>query len=279
MAAAIPLKVGVEVGKDPLYFLLGMALVGKDFYVANSDAVMRFPYRQGETHIRQPGTKVLDLPAGPINHHWTKNLLPHRHGWGVGAPVVFSHVWPHSADVWDGQMFFLASNGFRCITHDRCGHGRSSQRWYGNDMDTYADDLATLIDSLKLNGITLVGHSTGGGEVARYIGRHGTGHVNKALLMGSVTPLIRKTDANPILTECRWRSSPLSAWASPPTARSSLRIFRRRSMAPTVRGRTSAKAFATRSGCRACRAGRRQESTRLHQGVFRVGFHRGPQAI
>jgi non-heme chloroperoxidase len=117
--------------------------------------------------------------------------------WGFGPPVVFSHGWPLNADAWESQMVFLASHGFRCIAHDRRGHGRSSQPWYGNEMDTYADDLAKLIDSLDLNGITLVGHSTGGGEVARYLGRHGTGHVTKAVLMGSVTPLMRKTDANP----------------------------------------------------------------------------------
>ena len=94
--------------------------------------------------------------------------------WGTGQPVVFSHGWPLNADAWESQMVFLASNGYRCIAHDRRGHGRSSQPWNGNDMDTYADDLSELIETLDLKGITLVGHSTGGGEVARYIGRHGT---------------------------------------------------------------------------------------------------------
>ena len=117
--------------------------------------------------------------------------------WGFGPPVVFSHGWPLSADAWESQMVFLASQGFRCIAHDRRGHGRSSQPWDGNEMDTYADDLAKLIKTLDLDGITLVGHSTGGGEVARYIGRHGTEHVAKAVLVGSVTPLMLKTDANP----------------------------------------------------------------------------------
>ncbi len=117
--------------------------------------------------------------------------------WGSGQPVVFSHGWPLNADAWESQMVFLASEGYCCIAHDRRGHGRSSQPWYGNEMDTYADDLAELIEALDLSGITLVGHSTGGGEVARYIGRHGTGRVAKAVLMGSVTPLMLNTDANP----------------------------------------------------------------------------------
>src|SRR5512140_1028965 len=117
--------------------------------------------------------------------------------WGTGAPVVFSHGWPLSADSWEAQMLFLATNGYRCIAHDRRGHGRSSQPWNGNDMDTYADDLSELIETLNLNGITLIGHSTGGGEVARYIGRHGTKRVAKVVLVGSVTPLMLKTDANP----------------------------------------------------------------------------------
>ncbi len=117
--------------------------------------------------------------------------------WGSGKPVVFSHGWPLNADAWESQMVCLASNGYRCIAHDRRGHGRSSQPWNGNDMDTYADDLSQLIESLDLNGITLIGHSTGGGEVARYIGQHGTKRVLKTVLVGSVTPLMLKTNANP----------------------------------------------------------------------------------
>ena len=117
--------------------------------------------------------------------------------WGTGHPVVFSHGWPLSADAWESQMVYLASNGYRCIAHDRRGHGRSSQPWDGNDMDTYADDLSALIETLNLNGATLVGHSAGGGEVARYIGRHGTNRVAKAVLVGAVTPLMLKTAANP----------------------------------------------------------------------------------
>jgi non-heme chloroperoxidase len=117
--------------------------------------------------------------------------------WGAGQPVVFSHGWPLSAEAWDQQMVFLASRGYRCIAHDRRGHGKSSQPWNGNDMDTYADDLATLIESLDLKDIVLVGHSTGGGEVTRYIGRHGTSRVAKAVLIGAIPPLMLRTEANP----------------------------------------------------------------------------------
>ena len=117
--------------------------------------------------------------------------------WGSGPPIVFSHGWPLTADAWDDQMVFLASRGYRCIAHDRRGHGRSSQPWNGNEMDTYADDLATLVEALDLRDAVHVGHSTGGGEVARYIGRHGTQRVAKAVLIGAVPPLMLKTAANP----------------------------------------------------------------------------------
>ncbi|WP_133650955.1 alpha/beta fold hydrolase [Paraburkholderia flava] len=117
--------------------------------------------------------------------------------WGTGQPVVFSHGWPLDADAWDAQMLFLVQKGFRVIAHDRRGHGRSGQSSEGNDMDTYADDLAAVIDALDLKGATLVGHSTGGGEVAHYIGRHGTARVAKAVLISAVPPLMLKTAANP----------------------------------------------------------------------------------
>jgi non-heme chloroperoxidase len=117
--------------------------------------------------------------------------------WGQGQPVVFSHGWPLTADAWEDQMIFLASHGYRCIAHDRRGHGRSSQPWDGNEMDTYADDLATLVEALDLKDAVHIGHSTGGGEVARYIGRHGTARVAKAVLISAVPPIMVKTEANP----------------------------------------------------------------------------------
>ena len=117
--------------------------------------------------------------------------------WGTGQPIVFSHGWPLSADAFEDQMFFLASHGYRCIAHDRRGHGRSSQPWDGNEMNTYADDLAELVEALDLKDAIHVGHSTGGGEVTRYIGRHGTKRVAKAVLIGAIPPLMLKTDANP----------------------------------------------------------------------------------
>jgi non-heme chloroperoxidase len=117
--------------------------------------------------------------------------------WGQGQPAVFSHGWPLSADAFEDQMFFLAQRGYRCIAHDRCGHGRSDHPWNGNDLDTYADDLAELTAALDLKDAIHVGHSTGGGEVARYIGRHGTGRVAKAVLIGAIPPVMVKSDKNP----------------------------------------------------------------------------------
>jgi non-heme chloroperoxidase len=117
--------------------------------------------------------------------------------WGTGRPVVFSHGWPLSADSWEAQMLFLASNSYRSIAHDRRGHGRSSQPWNGNEMDTYADDLSELIETLDLKGAVLIGFSAGGGEVARYIGRHGTKRLAKAVLISAVPPLMLKTASNP----------------------------------------------------------------------------------
>jgi non-heme chloroperoxidase len=134
--------------------------------------------------------------------------------WGAGKPVVFSHGWPLSSDSWEAQMLHLAQHGFRCIAHDRRGHGRSSQPWSGNDMDTYADDLATVIDALGLQGVTLVGFSTGGGEVARYIGRHGNRRVAKAALISAIPPLITTP------TVRHWKCSMACAPARSPIARS-----------------------------------------------------------
>jgi non-heme chloroperoxidase len=118
--------------------------------------------------------------------------------WGSGQPVVFSHGWPLSADDWDGQMLFFGKKGYRVLAHDRRGHGRSTQTWDGNDMNTYADDLAALFEHLDLHDVIMVGHSTGGGEVARYLGRHGSTHVAKAALISAVPPLMLKTPANPL---------------------------------------------------------------------------------
>src|ERR1700712_542290 len=117
--------------------------------------------------------------------------------WGTGQPIVFSHGWPLDGDAWDAQMLFLGQNGYRVIAHDRRGHGRSGQTWDGNDMDTYADDLAQLFEALDLKDVIMIGHSTGGGEVARYIGRHGTSRVAKAVMIGAVPPIMLKTAATP----------------------------------------------------------------------------------
>src|SRR5580692_10241018 len=154
--------------------------------------------------IRAHIGEVFANPHGNDQGETEMNTITTRDGteiyfkdWGTGQPVVFSHGWPLGADAWDAQMFFLARDGYRAIAHDRRGHGRSSQPWNGNEMDTYADDLAALIEKLDLKNITLVGHSTGGGEVARYIGRHGSKRVAKAVLIGAVPPIMLKTAANP----------------------------------------------------------------------------------
>ena len=137
------------------------------------------------------------MPYINVGKENSGEILIYYKDWGTGQPVVFSHGWPLSADAWEDQMVFLAAHGYRCIAHDRRGHGRSSQTWNGNEMDTYADDLAKLVGALDLKDAIHVGHSTGGGEVARYIGRHGTKRVAKAVLIGAVPPLMLKTPANP----------------------------------------------------------------------------------
>jgi non-heme chloroperoxidase len=152
----------------------------------------------------QPSPASTPAPHGDSQGENLMNVITTTDGtkiyfkdWGTGQPVVFSHGWPLTADAWDSQMLFLGEKGYRVIAHDRRGHGRSSQSWNGNEMDTYADDLAKLIETLDLKNATLVGHSTGGGEVARYIGRHGSKRVSKAVLIASVPPLMLKTKNNP----------------------------------------------------------------------------------
>lgn len=137
------------------------------------------------------------MPYVTVGKENGTNIDIYYKDWGGGQPVVFSHGWPLCADAFEDQMFFLAERGYRCIAHDRRGHGRSSQPWTGNDMDTYADDLAKLVEALSLKDAVHVGHSTGGGEVARYIARHGSKRVAKAVLIGAVPPLMLKTDKNP----------------------------------------------------------------------------------
>jgi non-heme chloroperoxidase len=141
----------------------------------------------------EPRTKVDPMPTITTKD---KTQIYYK-DWGTGQPVVFSHGWPLTSDAWEDQMLFLARHGYRCVAHDRRGHGRSSQPWDGNNMDNYADDLAMLIETLDLKKAILVGHSTGGGEVARYIGRHGTARLAKVVLIGAVPPLMVKTAANP----------------------------------------------------------------------------------
>jgi non-heme chloroperoxidase len=138
------------------------------------------------------------MPYVTVGKENSGDISIYYNDWGSGQPVVFSHGWPLCADAFEDQMFFLASRGYRCIAPDRRGHGRSSQPWSGNDMDTYADDLAKLVEKLDIKNAIHVGHSTGGGEVARYIGRQGTKRVAKAVLIGAVTPLMLKTPANPV---------------------------------------------------------------------------------
>ena len=194
--------------------------------------------------------------------------------WGSGQPVVFSHGWPLSSDSWESQMLFLAANGYRCIAHDRRGHGRSSQPWNGNDMSTYADDLATLMDTLDLKNAVLIGFSAGGGEVARYIGRHGTKRLAKAALVSAVPPLMLKTAANP-------GGLPIEVFDG-------IRTNSIADRSKLYQDLASGPFFGfNRPGAKISQgmidwfwlqrdAGRSQEHPRLHQGVLRDGFYRGP---
>ena len=173
--------------------------------------------------------------------------------WGKGPVITFSHGWPLNADMWDAQMLFLAQQGFRVVAHDRRGHGRSSQAWSGNDMDGYADDLAALIEALNLENITMVGHSTGGGEVARYIGRYGTARVARAVLIAAVPPIMLKSAANPI--SCGRTPAAASTGCAArllKTAHRPTETSRRSSTGPTDLARKCRKAPWTSSGSGAC---------------------------
>jgi non-heme chloroperoxidase len=161
-------------------------------------AAASLPGRANAAATPEPTSPSNKPGASSVNTIVTKDGTEiYYKDWGAGQPVVFSHGWPLSADAFEDQMFFLAQRGYRCIAHDRRGHGRSSQPWHGNDLDTYADDLAELVEKLDLRQAVHVGHSTGGGEVTRYIGRHGTGRVAKAVLIGAIPPLMLKTEGNP----------------------------------------------------------------------------------
>jgi pimeloyl-ACP methyl ester carboxylesterase len=201
----------------------------------------------------------------------------HYKDWGSGQPVVFSHGWPLNSDSWEAQMLFLASNGYRCIAHDRRGHGRSSQPWNGNEMNTYADDLATLMDTLDLKKAILIGFSAGGGEVARYIGRHGTKRLAKAALVSAVPPLMLKTAANP-------GGLPIEVFDK-------IRLGSTADRSQLYKDLASGPFFgANRPRCQGLAghdglvlaprdAGWSQQHLRLHQSVLRDGFHRRPQEV
>src|SRR6266853_4656483 len=217
---------------------------------------------QGESHINMITTK-----------DGTKIYFK---DWGAGRPVVFSHGWPLTADAWDAQMLFLGEHGYRVIAHDRRGHGRSSQPWNGNEMDTYADDLATLSEKLDLKKVIHVGHSTGGGEVARYIGRHGSKRVSKAVLIGAVPPQMLKTAANP-------GGLPMEVFDQIRTGVLADRsqFFKDLSIPFYGANRPGAKALARTAGLVLAPgdAGRVQGRLRLHQGVLGDRLYGRSQAV
>ena len=196
--------------------------------------------------------------------------------WGKGPVVTFSHGWPLNSDAWDGQMLFLAQNGFRVVAHDRRGHGRSSQASSGNDMDGYADDLAAVIEALDLKDATLVGHSTGGGEVARYIGRHGTKRVAKAVLIAAVPPImlkIRGQSGGPADRGVRRHAGG--------SDQGPLAILQGSGHPVLWRQQAGGQGLPGNAGSVLAleHAGRPQERLRKHQGLLRDRFHRGPQEV
>jgi non-heme chloroperoxidase len=183
--------------------LVNVEISRRKALISGAAMMVAFGLPKGSLALQSSPASVL-APHGNSQGETLMNIITTQDGtkiyfkdWGAGQPVVFSHGWPLNADAWDAQMLFLGQNGYRVIAHDRRGHGRSSQPWNGNNIDTYADDLAAVIEALDLRNSTLVGHSTGGGEVARYIGRHGTKRVSKAVLIGAVPPLMLKTESNP----------------------------------------------------------------------------------
>jgi pimeloyl-ACP methyl ester carboxylesterase len=234
------------------------------------------PLKSQSTTQRRENTMATVAAKAPPTITTTDGTVIYYKDWGSGQPVVFSHGWPLNADAWDEQLNLIAANGFRAIAHDRRGHGRSSQPWDGNDMDTYADDLAELIEELDLRDIILIGHSTGGGEVTRYIGRHGTVRVAKAVLVSAIPPLMLKTYWNPgglpikVFDEIR-----------DGIARDRSQFYEDLSFAfyGANRGGSTVSQGRPRRVLDDVDAGWLQGRLRLRQGLLRDGPHRRPQAL